>query len=596
MAWDDDAYYETELEIPSGKYGKLIAIPGGPGPSGPPGEKGDTGEPGPAGPPGPAEGVEFQVNKGVPDGYAPLDANGLVPEAHLPPVEVYTPEVFIDFTSKADGPAPVAMDSGESVDWVTGTSGREPVIQGGALVAGGPDPATGASYTNYFQVLCEKPCRAFGGRWTVDSSTGTKSGAAALIVWAEPFEGGFQTVPRTPAHLVYATVDAGSGYAAWSWAVSDGQGSGGDHLIDVKGGGFAVAATGGPLSDGVDVWESSVYLDPENGVGYLYLPGVDSSTGSRWVVVTDAEVAAAFTANGLQPMTLGELLDGCNVLVAEHASSGTGSIDPRFLSLWGETVNDDRDTLRRMISKAESSKSPCVYGPGQDLILYRTAAGNNYERLRLYHDPNTVFKIVSERGGSGQARPIQLATQESSLVLFPTANSTGGVSVSVSSAASAAQLGVAGTLYGNNGGQYGLFVNPTIAQSGAAAYVGLRVDVKENSTGSGVKRLMDLLVNDVQKFAVDSTGRVDLSQIEVGHPFDSTLSRVGVGRLAVEGAEISLTGHTHTAGDVIGARSWSAVPASAAAPGTAGQEAYDTDFHYVCVATNTWKRTPLTTW
>jgi hypothetical protein len=100
----------------------------------------------------------------------------------------------------------------------------------------------------------------------------------------------------------------------------------------------------------------------------------------------------------------------------------------------------------------------------------------------------------------------------------------------------------------------------------------------------------------VQKFAVDSTGRVDLSQIEVGHPFDSTLSRVGVGRLAVEGAEISLTGHTHTAGDVIGARSWSAVPASAAAPGTAGQEAYDTDFHYVCVATNTWKRTPLTTW
>jgi hypothetical protein len=46
MAWDDDAYYETELEIPSGRYGKLIAIPGGPGPSGPPGEKGDPGEPG----------------------------------------------------------------------------------------------------------------------------------------------------------------------------------------------------------------------------------------------------------------------------------------------------------------------------------------------------------------------------------------------------------------------------------------------------------------------------------------------------------------------------------------------------------------------
>jgi hypothetical protein len=53
MAWDDDAYYETELEIPSGKYGKLLAIPSGPGPSGPQGEQGIQGEVGPVGPIGP---------------------------------------------------------------------------------------------------------------------------------------------------------------------------------------------------------------------------------------------------------------------------------------------------------------------------------------------------------------------------------------------------------------------------------------------------------------------------------------------------------------------------------------------------------------
>jgi hypothetical protein len=52
MAWDDDAYYETELEIPSGRYGKLLAMPGGVGPAGPVGEKGDVGEPGPIGPQG----------------------------------------------------------------------------------------------------------------------------------------------------------------------------------------------------------------------------------------------------------------------------------------------------------------------------------------------------------------------------------------------------------------------------------------------------------------------------------------------------------------------------------------------------------------
>jgi hypothetical protein len=52
MAWDDDAYYETELEIPSGRYGKLLAIPGGVGQDGPPGPAGPAGPTGPAGPKG----------------------------------------------------------------------------------------------------------------------------------------------------------------------------------------------------------------------------------------------------------------------------------------------------------------------------------------------------------------------------------------------------------------------------------------------------------------------------------------------------------------------------------------------------------------
>ena len=38
------------------------------------------------------------------------------------------------------------------------------------------------------------------------------------------------------------------------------------------------------------------------------------------------------------------------------------------------------------------------------------------------------------------------------------------------------------------------------------------------------------------------------------------------------------------------------VPASATAAGTAGDVAYDTDYVYVCVATDTWKRQALGTW
>ena len=41
---------------------------------------------------------------------------------------------------------------------------------------------------------------------------------------------------------------------------------------------------------------------------------------------------------------------------------------------------------------------------------------------------------------------------------------------------------------------------------------------------------------------------------------------------------------------------WVTAPASTAASGTAGQAAYDTDYLYVCTATNTWKRLTLADW
>lgn len=39
-----------------------------------------------------------------------------------------------------------------------------------------------------------------------------------------------------------------------------------------------------------------------------------------------------------------------------------------------------------------------------------------------------------------------------------------------------------------------------------------------------------------------------------------------------------------------------AVPANASATGTAGQIAFDTNYIYVCTATNTWKRVAIATW
>lgn len=41
---------------------------------------------------------------------------------------------------------------------------------------------------------------------------------------------------------------------------------------------------------------------------------------------------------------------------------------------------------------------------------------------------------------------------------------------------------------------------------------------------------------------------------------------------------------------------WVAVPATATSAGTAGQRAYDANFLYICVATNTWRRVALAAW
>lgn len=41
---------------------------------------------------------------------------------------------------------------------------------------------------------------------------------------------------------------------------------------------------------------------------------------------------------------------------------------------------------------------------------------------------------------------------------------------------------------------------------------------------------------------------------------------------------------------------WVAVPAMPTSAGTQGQRAFDSDYEYLCVAPNVWKRTPLATW
>jgi hypothetical protein len=59
--------------------------------------------------------------------------------------------------------------------------------------------------------------------------------------------------------------------------------------------------------------------------------------------------------------------------------------------------------------------------------------------------------------------------------------------------------------------------------------------------------------------------------------------------------ELSMTGRLLISGDSVRI-STAKTPANASAAGNAGELAWDSNYLYVCVASNTWKRTPLSTW
>ena len=63
-----------------------------------------------------------------------------------------------------------------------------------------------------------------------------------------------------------------------------------------------------------------------------------------------------------------------------------------------------------------------------------------------------------------------------------------------------------------------------------------------------------------------------------------------------QGVQGSAGGAQGFQGDTGGAIASSSAPASATSAGTAGTIAFDADFMYVCIATNTWKRVAISTW
>lgn len=257
-------------------------------------------------------------------------------------------DAYVDFTSKSDGDPPAVLDTGQSVDFLQNATGRKPQISNGKLVHGAL-PGSGA-YAIYYQAQLDGDVRECGTRWTWDEDDGSTGGSMCLAAWSEVFEGNVgMTVPRTAIHFSITSV------GGWAWWVSDGEGSGSSHLTTVKSGTFTA-----PALDGLEVWELAVYLDPDDGVGTAYLPGVDASTGTRFVTVTDAEVAAALTGASLSVLTIAELMEGTGVLQVEHfaGSNANTARYPAFLDMWGNVNRPSR--YRSLAMRREASIEPAA--------------------------------------------------------------------------------------------------------------------------------------------------------------------------------------------------------------------------------------------
>lgn len=235
-------------------------------------------------------------------------------------------------------------------------------------------------------------------------------------------------------------------------------------------------------------------------------------------------------------------------------SKGTGTVRANGAEI--VTISATQTLTSKTLTSPQIDGS-AVMPTAASLSAYNTSdQTTNYERIRHFWSSN-VYSITSESGGTGATRVIEL---KSGGVLRINTSGTNGLIQMSSNTTAASGIGLALTgVYSSATSAVGISIAPTINQTGSATYTALFVNPTETSTGTGVKLLADFRVGGDSKFRVDNTGKVMTKADSVNIATAKT-------------------------------------PASANATGTTGDIAWDSDYVYVCVATDTWKRSSLGSW
>jgi hypothetical protein len=142
----------------------------------------------------------------------------------------------------------------------------------------------------------------------------------------------------------------------------------------------------------------------------------------------------------------------------------------------------------------------------------------NFERANIGFTSGNQFDIFTTVGGSGNARSLGLYSGliGRGITVRRDGGSAGHIQFNVAgnSAAGSVSYNFSGMSISSTGQQYGLYFTPNVVQTGTGSYSMLYVSAYEQTTGSGVKNLIDLGTNSATggtgthttKFSVQSNG------------------------------------------------------------------------------------------
>ena len=240
---------------------------------------------------------------------------------------------YIDFTTKPDGLAPAALDSGQTTLATFAPIGRRAAIKDGRLVADTDHIApTSGQWATYYQADVGSDVSRIGCEWTQPAGADDGNGVMALVAWEEAYANNVMNIPQSRCHF---TIRPGTGVTgAWAFGVFAG---GGAPYVVAKEGAYA-----NPPADGETRWLLDVVFDEPTQTAYVTLPDL------QVVTVTAAEVAAAFTAAGQLAAPAFMDLGASTVCIEQFAvTAGNVAKLPEFTGMWAETekVRDDRKTV-----------------------------------------------------------------------------------------------------------------------------------------------------------------------------------------------------------------------------------------------------------